>query len=943
MYNAILFILLATAGLLLLLGIRKNKKSFITLGALLIAFTVFFFWYMDFYGELLWFQSLGYDERFWVSIFSQSIFAAAGAVISALITFLLTSKIIRYRKVIRSLVFIIAILIGGSWGYSNWDVILKFWYAVPAGITEPIFNNDAGFYLFKLPFLQSIYSLLFSLSFISLIAIIISVFVSLSGDTPRFEYPVENVEQQFKQLYFIIGVFLLVLTLGKYLDRYSLMYTKTGIVAGPGWTDVNILLPGYSITIVISFFFALLFLIPGLRKAAQKRFLNIFKRYGQLRIAFILSSLAILFVTWFLALIAVPGLFQWLRVQPNEITFEVPYISNNISLTRYGFGLNNIEEKEYPVIGDFTQANVDSNPAIFNNIRLWDWHALQAVYKQFQEIRLYYEFTDVDVDRYTYNNKYTQTMISARELEVNNLPKQSQTFVNRIFKYTHGFGITLASVSEFTQQGLPHLLIKDIPPVSEYSNLTVDQPRIYFGEVTNSHVIVNSKEDEFDYPSGEDNVYYNYKAKSGVEISNFWRKFLFGWKFDGSSFLFSSYTTENSRILFHRQIEERVKLLAPFLKFDDDAYIVLADGKLYWIIDAYTTSHYFPYSEPFSSIERIEYKEGERSKILENQIAGYLEGENYIRNSVKAVVDAFSGEVNFYIFDDKDPIIKVWKKIYPELLKSKDKMPKSIYAHIRYPKDLLLAQGSIYSKYHMNDPRVFYNQEDLWIRATEIYYKDVKPVDPYYIMWQLPEHNEPQFTLVLPFTPKNRQVSIGWITGMCDGDNYGKFLAYKFTKEKSVLGPQQVETKIDQDRFLSGQLTLWNQSGSNVIRGNTLAIPVDKTMFYVEPIYLQAETAAYPELRLVVVMHGDNLSYAETFEKALQGLFNKTGQQLPVTVQKSQDTKAQPTITNVQLIKKANDAFNNYLKYLGDRKFSESSKELENLQNYLKELSEKAK
>ncbi len=270
-------------------------------------------------------------------------------------------------------------------------------------------------------------------------------------------------------------------------------------------------------------------------------------------------------------------------------------------------------------------------------------------------------------------------------------------------------------------------------------------------------------------------------------------------------------------------------------------------------------------------------------------------------------------------------------------------MPKSIYDHIRYPKDLLLTQGSIYSKYHMSDPRVFYNQEDLWIRATEIYYKDVKPVDPYYIMWQLPGHNEPQFTLVLPFTPKNRQVSIGWITGMCDHENYGKFLAYKFTKEKSVLGPQQVETKIDQDRFLSGQLTLWNQSGSNVIRGNTLAIPVDKTMFYVEPIYLQAETAAYPELRLVVVMHGDNLSYAETFDKALQGLFGKTVQPLQVTTQKQQITMEQPEISNSQLIRNANNAFENYLKYLGEKKFSESSKELEKLQDYLKHLSEKAK
>jgi uncharacterized membrane protein (UPF0182 family) len=943
MYNAIIFVLIAITIYLIYKGVRKNKRSLITIGVVVGVLTIFFFWYMDFYGEMLWFQSLGYDERFWISVFSQTGFAFIGAVLSGVIVFLLTTGIVNYRKFLRSILIIIALFIGATWGYSNWEIILKFWYALPAGITEPIFNNDAGFYLFKYPFLQNLYSLLFTLSFISLLAIIISVFFKITGDTPQFVYPGENIEQQFKPLYLNIGILLLILVFGKYLDRYDLMYSQLGVVAGPGWTDVNILLPAYSITIVLSIIFAFMYLIPAFRKIGRNIFQRIFGKLAQSGISFILLSLTTLFVLWFIALTAIPGLNQWLRVQPNEITFETPYISNNIQLTRLAFGLNNIDEREYPVTGGFTQATVDSNPSIFNNIRLWDWHALQAVYKQFQEIRLYYEFSDVDIDRYTFDNKYRQVMASAREMEIDNLPQQSQTFVNRIFSYTHGFGITLATVSEFTQQGLPHLLIKDIPPVSEFPSLQVDQPRIYFGELTRNHVIVNSKEKEFDYPSGEDNVYFSYKAKGGVEISNLWRKFLFGWKFDGSSLLFSSYVTDTSRILFHRQIEERVKLLAPFLKFDKDPYIVLADGKLYWIIDAYTTSQYFPYSQPFSSNERIEYKEGETTKVLTDRVAEYLDGDNYIRNSVKAVVDAYTGDVNFYIFDDKDPIIKVWENIFPNLFKSKDQMPKSIYAHIRYPADMLLVQGLIYEKYHMTDPRVFYNQEDLWIRATENYYSNIKPVDPYYIMWQLPELNKPQFTLVLPFTPKNRQVSIGWIAGMCDPDYYGKFIAYKFTKEKSVLGPQQVETKIDQDRFLSGQLTLWNQRGSNVIRGNTLLIPVDKTLFYVEPIYLQAETAAYPELRLVVVMHGDNLSYGETFDKALQNLFSKTEQQLPVQTEEVQITQEQPETTTKQLIKNANDAFNNYLMDLGDKKFDDASKELENLQNYLQQLAKKAK
>lgn len=943
MYNALIFVLIVIAIILLVRGVRKNKKSLIVAGIIVGIFTIFFFWYMGFYGEMLWFQSLGYDGRFWITVFSQTGFAFIGAILSVVIVFLLTIGMVNYRKFLRTILMLIALFIGATWGYSNWEVILKFWFSVPAGIKEPIFNNDAGFYMFTYPFLQNLYSLLFTLSFLSLLAIIFSVFFIITGDTPQFVYPGENIEQQFKPLYLNIGILLLILAYGKYLDRYSLMYSQLGVVAGPGWTDVNIIIPAYSIIIILTLIFAIMYLIPSFRKFGRNIFQRIFKRWGHARISFILLSLGVLFLAWFIALTAIPELNQWLRVLPNEVTYETPYISNNIHLTRYAYGLKNIEEKEFPVTGDFSQATVDSNPVIFNNVRLWDWHALQAVYKQFQEIRLYYEFSDVDVDRYTFDDMYRQVMVSAREMEVNNLPQQSQTFINRVFTYTHGFGLTMATVSEFTQQGLPHLLIKDIPPVSEYKSLDVTQPRIYFGELTRDHVIVNSKVNEFDYPSGEENVYYSYKGNGGVEISNIWRKFLFGWKFDGSSLLFSSYPKDSSRILFHRQIEERVKTLAPFLKFDNDPYVVLADGKMYWIIDAYTTSQYFPYSKPFDSIEKIEYKEGETSRMLTNEVAGYLAGDNYIRNSVKTVIDAFTGEINLYIFDENDPIIKVWKNIFPHLFKSKDQMPKSIYAHVRYPADMLLVQGLIFEKYHMSDPRVFYNQEDLWVRATENYYGKVKPVDPYYIMWQLPGFTNPEFSIVLPFTPKNRQVSIGWIAGLCDGADYGKFLAYLFPKEKSILGPQQVETKIDQDPFLSGQLTLWNQRGSSVIRGDVLAIPVEKTLFYVEPIYLQAETAAYPELRLVIVMHGDNLSYGSTFNKALQNLFSKTEQKLPIQIEEPELSKKQQEATKNQLILNANDAFNNYLQYLGEKKFSQASQELEKLQNYLEQLAKKTK
>ena len=637
------------------------------------------------------------------------------------------------------------------------------------------------------------------------------------------------------------------------------------------------------------------------------------------------------------SLYLIPFAFQRFRVEPNEITFEKPYITNNIEFTRYGFKLNIVEEKEYPVNNRFTRDMVEKNRGIFTNIRLWDWRALDAVFKQFQEIRLYYEFNDVDVDRYTLDDQYRQVMISAREMQLDNLPAQSQTFVNRRFKYTHGYGITMTNVSEFTNEGLPDLLIRDIPPKSRYDEIIVERPQIYYGELTETPVLVNTSEAEIDYPKGEKNAYIRYPGKGGVVLKNLWRKFLYGWKFDGLQLFLSGYPTKESRIMFHRQIKKRAQTLAPFLEFDDDPYVVLSEGKLYWIIDGYTTSRYFPYSEMFVSQRGIGDVNRTGGAVAENYTEKKLSrfrGSNYVRNSVKTVIDAFDGSVNFYVFDEEDPLIRTWQRIFPDMFKDKDKMPASLKKHIRYPIDMLLLQGLVYAKYHMTDPAVFYNQEDLWVRATEKYYQQVQPVEPYYIMWELPELNHPEYVLMLPFTPKNKQVSIGWIAGMCDNDNYGRFLAYKFPKEKRVLGPQQVETKIDQDRFLSGQLSLWDQRGSRVIRGNVLAIPLEKTLLYIEPIYLQAETAAYPELRLVAVMHDDRLSYAETFEQALQGLFKG----VPARPEKLGPVE-EASLSIRELIRSANESFNRYLEAMGNKRFQEATDSLQRLESLLKDLS----
>jgi uncharacterized protein len=935
MYTALILVLLGIAAFFIVQGAKKQKNVWIAIGIIIGLLTAFLFWFMGFWGEVLWFENLGYGDRYWTVIYLNTVTAIGGAAIGFVVVFFLTKKVPKKKILSKYGSRALAAFVGGAWGVSNWGTILKYFNKVSNSLTDPILHHTISFYLFTLPFLDQLYSLLFMLTLISLIAALTSSYFYISENGLEILTP---SPESINNLYINTAVFVFVLTLGKFLARYHIMYSTTGVVAGPGWTDVNILLPAYDVIIVLMIFVGVFILIPSLRKKLQYFFAKRSVRPEGTHALVLVSLGGFVLAIWFIGLSVLPGIFEWLVVQPNEITYERPYITNNIKFTRYGFGLNKIEEKQYPENGTLTRDVVNDNPNIFSNIRLWDWRALDAVYKQFQEFRLYYEFSDVDVDRYKFDSTYRQVMVSAREMNSSNLPEQSQTFINKRFQYTHGYGITMATVNEFTPQDLPHLLIKNIPPVSEYPQLDVKRPEIYYGELTNSSVIVNTKEKEFDYPSGEQNVYTKYAGKGGVQLSNLWRKFLYGWKFDGTKLLFSDYPTRDSRIMFHRQILDRISTLAPFLHFDNDPYIILADGKLYWIIDAYTASDYFPYSQPFNSTENIEYNDGNTKRTLTDEIAENLDGMNYVRNSVKVVVNAYNGNVNFYIMDESDPIVKVWSKIFPGLFKTKDEMPKDIYQHIRYPKDYLLVQGRMYEKYHMSDPTVFYNQEDLWVRATEKYYNQVQPVQPYYIMWQLPGSNKPQFSLILPFTPKNRQVLIGWIAGLCDPPDYGKFFAYQFPKDQTVLGPQQVETKIDQDSFLSGQLTLWDQRGSNVIRGNVLAIPVNNTIFYVEPIYLQAETAAYPELRLVIVMHGDDLSYANNFAQALNGLFSQNPQVNPV-----KQSLIQEKASIEQNVDQANEAFNNYLKLLGEKKFSEAAKELEKLQKNLNDLSSQEK
>ena len=933
MYNLLWFMGVGAGILVAALGFKKGRRVLVAAGAIVIAATLAFFWLLGFWGEMLWFDAMGQSTRFWKEIFARYTLAAGAAVAAWGLTYVLLLWIPRKKLHLRLGAQVLAALFGFGWGTANWDTLLRYVQGVRTNVQDPILGYDTGFYLFSLPWYDAVFALLLVTGFIALVASGIAAFVRFPEGEVKMElFPERSSRRisEFTSVYASAALVSLVFALGAYLGRFHLMYSGAGVVTGPGWTDAHIRLPGYTVTAVVAAGLAVVLIVLAVRHATGKQrkpFGGVQRQYEAP--ALVAAAAVTLAMVWFLGLAALPGLFQCLRVEPNEISYEKPYIAHNIEFTRRAFGLYDVVEREFSVTGDFTRQAVEDNRHLFKNIRLWDYRALDAVYKQFQEIRLYFEFVDVDIDRYTIGDAYRQVMVSARELELDNLAEQSQTFVNKRFKYTHGHGITLTSVSEFTPEGLPNLLVKDIPPKSAHPDLEVTRPQIYYGELTDTHVIVNSDEAEFDYPKGDENVYIRYDGKGGVRISNLWRKFVFGKMFDGTRLFLSGYPNSDSRIMFHRQIQERVRELAPFLDFDNDPYIVLAEGRLYWLIDAYTTSEYFPYSEPFLG------GNADRAKQSRNFLwrGATMRGSNYVRNSVKAVIDAYDGTVDFYIFEPEDPLIQVWSNIFPGLFKPREEMPEALRKHVRYPADMLLIQGLIYAKYHMTDPEVFYNQEDLWMRATEKYYANVQPVEPYYIMWEQPGSDEPEFVLILPFTPKNRQVLIGWMAGMCDDENYGRLLAYKFPKEKRVLGTQQVETKIDQERFLSGQLTLWNQQGSRVIRGNVLAIPIDETILYVEPIYLQADTAAYPELRLVVVMHDDRLSYANTFDEALEGLFAETAPAAAITAPAGE-------FTLEELITQANQYFNEYLAAMGESRFDNASQALERLRNALEQMAE---
>ena len=678
---------------------------------------------------------------------------------------------------------------------------------------------------------------------------------------------------------------------GYFLDRYELLYSTTGVVYGAGYTDLTVVRLG----------------LWGMLVASVALGVTVIFAYRVKRLQLAAWGTVIYFGLLVIFLLVAPQAVQKFIVEPNELGLETPYLKHEIAFTREAYGINAMEERSYPALSNLTREKVNANQQTLNNIRLWDWRPLLQTFRQLQEIRTYYQFYEVDVDRYHLGGDYRQVMLSGRELS-QHLPARAETWLNKTLQFTHGYGLTMSLASQEGTEGTPSFLIKDLPPTSTYPSLQVTQPAIYFGEKMAGYRIVNTGVKELDYPKGDKNVYTSYAGSGGIPLDAFWKKVLFAWDLGDINIILSDYLTDDSRLQIRRRVQQRITTLAPFLAVDSDPYLVLSEGKLFWIQDAYTASDRFPYSEPFNG--RF----------------------NYIRNSVKVVVDAYQGTVTFYMTEPDEPVLKVYRAAFPDMFRPLDEMSADLKSHLRYPEDLFRIQTNKYNRYHMTIPQVFYNNEDLWTIPQEKYAGSPIQMDPYYILMRLPEENRLEFLLMLPLTPQNRDNMIGWMAARCDQPDYGKLLVYKLPKEKLILGPRQIEAMIDQDPTISRQLSLWDQRGSQVIRGNLLVIPLEHSFIYVEPVYLTAEGNNLPQLRRIIVAYNDKVAMQPTLQQAIAAVFGG-----PVEAAETTEATALPPINAAPSLglEKARSTFERAQKALQDGNWQEFGNAMGELQQEL--------
>jgi uncharacterized membrane protein (UPF0182 family) len=796
---------------------------------------------------------------------------------------------------------LISVLLGFIFS-AHWDKFLQFFHPTNFNLTEPLFHRDIGFYVFSLPIWELIESYLIGIFLYSLVAAAL-IYLRSANSLSEGSFPGFSVAQRF-HLNALACLLMLSMALRYWLLRYSLLYEKRGVNYGASYTAVKIQLPIYTVLTWLAIAIALYLLLRTIvlyqaaqrTKIAQKQTISSVSpgRFSSSPSAVklipypphLVYALAVYITIAAISGEILPSLIQRFLVQPNELVQERPYIERTIALTRQAFNLTDIETQTFAPQGTLTAADLQRNALTIRNIRLWDASPLLRTNRQLQQIRPYYKFPGADIDRYTLReekgNGKQQTIIAARELNYTAVPEQAQTWVNKHLVYTHGYGFTLSPVNQVGSGGLPDYYVKDIgvEAGNEGSlqissdrigkSIPINRPRIYFGEIANNYVITGTKTKELDYPSGNDNVYNVYDGSGGIPIRSMWQRLLFAQYLKDWQMLLTHNFTPQTKLLFRRNIQQRVEEIAPFLHYDSDPYLVAAEGGgktqkgentyLYWIIDAYTTSDRYPYSDPGN------------------------QKFSYIRNSVKVVVDAYNGDVNFYVTDPSDPIITSLSAIFPGLFKPLDAIPGTLRNHLRYPVDLFSIQSERLLTYHMTDPQVFYNREDLWQIPTEIYGTKPRSVEPYYLITKLPQAQSEEFILLLPFTPTQRPNLIAWLAARSDGSEYGKLLLYTFPKQQLVYGQEQIEALINQDPVISQQITLWNREGSRVIQGNLLIIPIEKSLLYVEPLYLEAEQNSVPTLIRVIVVYQNRIVMAQTLEQALAGIFLPTTPATPAIV-----------------------------------------------------------
>ena len=874
------------------------RRSVIVTALVILALSLVFLFTATIITDWFWFGEVGYQSVFLTSILSSLGLRLVTALFFFIIIYLnlrvaLRSlhiepetyegeNVVPIRKYVvdrffdkkkLNILFIAASLlmafIFSSAASGNWLMVQQFLNKASFGIREPIFNLDASFYVFTLPFLRMLYGVLFTGILLSLFASGAAYF--MFGSRDFLNWRDNSVSPPKVHLSVLVALIFLLKAFGYWLDGYGLLNKMGNVVFGPGYTDVHVKLLALKVLTVLAVAGAAVVLI------------NIFLR----RFKYVLYTVAALVAVSVLLGGVAPYAVQKVRVEPNELNVEAPFIRNNIDLTRKAFNLDKIQLKSFQA-DNLDLKDIQENPGTISNIRLWDIKPLKDANTQLQEIRQYYSFLDVDIDRYVIGGELRQVMVSARELSKEQLP---QEWVNQKLRYTHGYGLTMNYVASATKEGHPNYIIKDIPPKSDAIEVKV--PQIYFGQAEDSYVFVNTNTEEFDYPSTTGNISTTYSGTGGIPISNIFTRALFAFRFGDYRMLISNAITDESKIIFRSNISERVQKIAPFLVYDKDPYLVVDNGRLFWIQDAYTTSNRFPYATPLGGVG------------------------NYIRNSVKITIDAYNGDVVFYADTENDPIVKAYSGIFPKLFKSWEEIPDSLRAHLRYPEDLFNIQAEVYKTYHMEDVTDFYNKEDLWTIPQETVDGELSTMEAYYTIMALPgEDSGPEFVLMLPFTPVNKNNMAAWLAVRCDPEHYGETIVFQFSKQELVYGPAQVEAEIQADSEISQAISLWGQRGSEVIKGNLLVIPINDGILYAEPLFLQSEQNKLPSLKRVIVFHNGELAWADTLGQALAKLFGEGEGTEAVQVPEEEGLEEQPGEEGIpslpdleELIDRANELF----------------------------------